>query len=77
MQSNLDGLLHDAASLRTFIQTIVQFCEEHESSHTYLDSTCDFFQYVRNLGGQTLTYIQSLTDMIQHINPSGGRESTD
>jgi len=62
MQTDLDGLLHDAASLRGFILAIVQFCEEHERSQTYLDSTYDFLGYVSRLGNRTVEHLQALID---------------
>ena len=59
---SLSGLLHDAASLHRFVAFVCQFCEEQETSHTYLEATTDFFAYVRQLGTETLTYLQRLVD---------------
>lgn len=59
---SLTGLLHDAASLHRFVAFVCQFCEEQQTSHTYLEATTEFFAYVRQLGTETLTYLQTLAD---------------
>lgn len=59
---SLTGLLHDAASLHRLVAFICQFCEEQETSHTYLEATTKFFAYVKQLGAETLTYLQTLAD---------------
>lgn len=57
MQSTVDGLLHDAASLHRFISFVCEYCKAQESAQTYLDSSIDFFNNVRDLGRATIDWL--------------------
>lgn len=57
MQSTVDGLLHDAASLHRFISFVCEYCKAQESAQTYVDSSIDFFNNVRDLGRATIEYL--------------------
>jgi hypothetical protein len=57
MQSTVDGLLHDAASLHRFISFVCEYSKAQESAQTYLVSSIRFFEDVRDLGRATKEYL--------------------
>jgi len=62
MQKTVEGLRHDAAALRTFIEYLRDFCEEQEKSQAYGPASRQFFEYVRLLGDVTLAYLQPFVE---------------
>ncbi len=58
MQTELDQLVHDAASLQRFVQFLTRFCEEQENRHAYVASSVVFFKYVQDLGTHTVNFLQ-------------------
>jgi len=60
MQSELAGLLQDAASLDRFVRFLKEFCEERRASHHYLPSSVSFFHYVHQLAEKTEAFLQDL-----------------
>jgi len=53
MQSPLEALRHEAASLYRLVDFIATHLQEQESTYTYLESTKNFFAHIRRLAKKT------------------------
>src|SRR5438552_129308 len=53
MQSPIEVLRHEAASLYRLVDFIAAHLREQESTHTYLDSTKTFFAHIGRLAKET------------------------
>jgi hypothetical protein len=60
MQSELAGLLNDAASLDRFVRFLRVFCDERRTSHRYVSSSLKFFDYVSKLAHPTGRFLQAV-----------------
>jgi hypothetical protein len=59
MRKDLEGFLHDAASLRELADAIAQFAQAHQTNSVYLDPTTDFLNYVRSLHQKAGAHLES------------------
>jgi hypothetical protein len=57
MQSALDGLLHDAASVYRFVDFIEQYCAEQLVTQSYVKASASFFREISKLAKATKTYL--------------------
>ncbi|MGO9542840.1 MAG: hypothetical protein ACLPN2_19835 [Terriglobales bacterium] len=66
MNSKRDAVLHDAASLFRFVDSICSICRTSGEHPSYLESSQIFFQYIHSLGDRTKAYLQQFS---QALNP--------
>jgi len=59
MRSTVEGLYHDAAALRSFVEHSKLFCDEarHES---YVEPSLDFFNHIRELAKATVVFLERI-----------------
>lgn len=60
MSSALDGLFHDAANLRRFVEYTNRVCREESQHESYLGGTETFFKHTANLAAVTIEYLDAL-----------------
>ena len=61
MRSPSESILHDAASLYRFVDSISATCELPGEYPSYLESSQHFFQYLRALGDRTKAYLEGFS----------------
>lgn len=62
MQGELTGLLNDAASLDRFVRYLRDLSQERRTSHRYMRSSLQFFDYIRDLASKTEAFLQDVVD---------------
>jgi hypothetical protein len=60
-QLGVETLKRDAAALFSFVDSICQFCVDHDSP-AYLEPSQKFFEYIRDLGDATKAYLNTFSE---------------
>lgn len=59
MQSTVDGLYHDAAALRSFVEHSKLFCDE-ATNESYVGAAQEFFAHIRELATATVAFLDRI-----------------